>query len=105
MAATLDELKAQFTSRVTDPESGRETLSFDSLAYTAELRRLLIGRQTVTEEELIELATARAENVRTGLVETNPSLAGRVRLDNLQGVEADASGNVRMDVTLTTGPE
>ena len=105
VAATLDELKAQFTSRVTDPESGRETLSFDSLAYTAELRRLLIDRQTVTEEELIELATARAENVRTGLVETNPSLAGRVRLDNLQGVEADASGNVRMDVTLTTGPE
>ena len=75
---------------------------FDQLAYTAELRRQLIEQQLVSEEELVELASARAENVRAALAEASPELADRLRTRELQAVEAEEDGAVRMDVTLSS---
>ena len=100
--STLDELRAGFTTSTTDPESGRATSSFDSLAYTAELRRLLIELQTVSEEEMVALAKERAANGRSSLVTANENLTDRIRLGQLQAVEADQNGGVRMDVALST---
>jgi hypothetical protein len=97
---TLDELKTRFTQQTTDPESGRVTSSFDALAYTAELRRQLIDRQTVTEEEFVALARLRVDAVTAALVASNPELANRIQADSLQAVEAEEDGSVRMDVTL-----
>jgi uncharacterized protein involved in outer membrane biogenesis len=100
---TLDELRARFTLQTTDPESGRVTSSFDALAYTAELRRQLIDRQNVTEEEFVALARSRVDVVREALVATNPALADRIQAGSLQAVEAEDDGSVRMDVTLKAG--
>ncbi len=101
-SSTLDQLQADFTTSTTDPESGRATSSFDTLAYTAELRRQLIELQTVSEEEIVALAKDRADNVRSALVTANESLADRFRSGQLQAVEVDKDGSVRMDVALTT---
>ena len=57
----------------------------------------------MSDTELAALATARADTVRAAFVATNASLADRIRLGQRRAVEADESGGVRMDVTLTTG--
>jgi len=101
--ATSDELRARFTAATTDPESGRTTSGFDSLAYTAELRRLLIDRQAVTEDELVALARARSDNVGAAVVAVDEELAARIRPGSLEEVEATEDGDIRMDVKLTTG--
>ena len=103
--AAADELRTRFTSESADPETGRTTTTFDALAYTAELRRQLIERQSVTEQEFVGLARGRAGIVRSALVAIDATLEGRVRSDQLEATEADESGNVRMDVVLTTGDE
>ena len=104
-AGSLDELRARFTTETIDPETKRPAQSFDSLAYTAELRRQLVGRQVVAEEELLALATARAGNVRASLVAVEEGLAERIRTGQVQAVDAGDDEVVRMDVTLTTGNE
>ena len=88
---------------MTDPDSGRSTLRFDELAYTAELRRLLIDRQVVAEEALVAVAKARVDNVSAALVEANAALKDRTRTGQLQATEAEENGSVRMDITLTGG--
>jgi hypothetical protein len=100
----LDVLRDSYTTETTDPESGRPVQQFDGLAFTGELRRRLIEREVVEEEELVALAATRAENVRASLVAVNETLAARVRLKALQNVEAE-DDIIRMDVTLTTGDE
>ena len=101
--ATPDELRARFTAATTNPESGRTTSSFDSLAYTAELRRLLIDRQVVTEDELVALARTRSDNVGAAIIAVDEGLAARIRPGPLEEVEATDDGDIRMDVKLTTG--
>jgi uncharacterized protein involved in outer membrane biogenesis len=86
-------------------ESGRPTQSFDALAFTAELRRRLIDEQLITEEELVALATTRADNVRGSLVAVDESLDTRIRSGRLHAVEADEDGAVRMAVTLKAARE
>jgi hypothetical protein len=98
----LAELKDRFTTEARDPESGRLKSVFDTLAFTAELRRQLIDQQVVTEEELIALARARVDIVRVAMTEANAALAERVRAVELQAVEA-ADDSVRMDVALKAG--
>ena len=98
----LEVLKVQFTSEAVDPQTNRPVTQFDQLAYTAELRRQLIEKQSVSEEELVELASARAENVRAALAEASPELADRLRTREVQAVEAEEGGAVRMDVTLSS---
>ncbi len=78
---------------------------FDALAYTVELRSRLIDRQVVTEEELVALATTRADNARASLVAVDESLEMRIRSGELHAVEAGEDGVVRMDVTLKAARE
>jgi uncharacterized protein involved in outer membrane biogenesis len=98
----LDEIRARYTSQVTEPESGRPTSRFDRLAYTADLARQLIDQRVVTEEEFVALARARIDVVRTAMIAADPALAERIRAVKLQAVEAD-DDRVRMDVTLKAG--
>jgi uncharacterized protein involved in outer membrane biogenesis len=102
---TLDLLRTRFTTESIDDETGRPVQSFDALAFTAELRRLLIDEQVITEQELVALATARAENVRVSLISVDGSLASRIRSGELRAVGADKDGSVRMDVTLKAAKE
>jgi uncharacterized protein involved in outer membrane biogenesis len=100
---STDELKVRFTAETTDPESGRTTSEFDSLAFTAEMRRLLVERQTVTQEELLELAESRAESVRTAIVAVDGTLAERIQSGEMAEVEAEDDGSIRMDAALSSG--
>jgi uncharacterized protein involved in outer membrane biogenesis len=101
----LEALREQYTTDTIDTETGRATTKFDSLAYTTGLRRQLIDMQTVTEEELVALATARAGNVRESLVAVDEALDARIRSGQPQAVEPGAGERVRMNVTLATGNE
>jgi hypothetical protein len=95
-SGALEELKVRFTTTVTDPDSDRSTSRFDELAYTAELRRLLIDRQAVAEEELVAGGKARVDNV-------SEALEDRIRTGQLEATEAEEDGSIRMDITLTGG--
>ena len=99
----IDELRARFTLQTTDSGSGQPTSSFDSLAYIAELRRQLIDLQTVTEEDLVALARARVDAVRTALITMDPAMADRIQAGRLQAVDADGDGNVEMKLNLKAG--
>jgi hypothetical protein len=102
---SLDVLRTRFTTETIDEESGRPRQSFDALAYTAELRRRLIDEQLITDDELVALATTRADNVRGSLVAVDESLDSRIRSGELRDVEAEEDGAVRMDVALKAARE
>ena len=102
--AELDAMRAEFTSVEADPESGKQTESFDELAFVEELRRQLIEAQDVAEEELVTLARTRASNTESAVLEANAELAGQVAIVDLREEEVRSSDDsVRMKVSLTTG--
>jgi hypothetical protein len=74
----------------------------DALAYTENLRRLLLERQPLAEQELPELAAARASNARVAIIGTNPELGARIELVESSFVSRDDDEAVRMQLSLTT---
>ncbi len=100
----LDALQMQFTTTVTDEDSGRESEQFDATAYVAELERQLVETVEISESDLAELATLRAENAKAAVVAAGPELAERVTV--VAGTaEAKDGGEdaVRMKVSLSAG--
>jgi membrane-bound inhibitor of C-type lysozyme len=81
------------------------TMQFDSLAYTEALRGRLIDRQTISDDELRSLATARAQNVRDAILATNPELAPRIVVEQPAAAENDGDGNVLMPVQLSASED
>ena len=99
----MDALRAEFTSVVQDPDSGKESETFDELAFVEELRRQLIDAQDIAEEELVTLAQARAANTQAAVLAANAELAGQVAVVDLREEEVRGSDEaVRMKVSLTT---
>ena len=100
---TLDELRLRFMT--ISPAGGNEppAETFDQLAYTAELRRQLIDRQTVDEQEFVTLAGDRAANARAAILASDPLLDPRIVIGQPKAVDAEAGESIPMQVTLTTG--
>lgn len=99
--AVLEALRARFTLPVTANEAGGPGNRFDVLAYSSELRRQLIERRPLAEQELAGLATARAANVLAAVLEADDALAARVILGQLQAVEASEDEGIRMKVSIS----
>jgi non-canonical (house-cleaning) NTP pyrophosphatase len=75
---------------------------FDALAYAEHLRRLLVDRQPLSDQELSELAAARATNAREAIVTDSPELEARIEVVESNTVSRDESEPVRMQMVLTT---
>ncbi len=99
--AGLAELRAAHTTRAAD-ESTESGEQFDALAYTASLRDLLIERQPLPDQELSDLAIARANNVKTAIVGTHPEMEARLEIVESSTVSRDADEDIRMQMSLTT---
>ena len=97
----LAELRAEYTSS-TATEASESAEQFDALAYSEHLRRLLVDRQPLPEQELSDLATARATNAREAIVATSPELEARIEVVESTTVSRDKDEPVRMQMVLTT---
>ena len=99
-SASLVELRAANT--VAAAEGVEAERQFDALAYTENLRRLLVDRQPLTQQELSDLAVARANNVTAAIIGTNPELEARLEIVESSSVSRDDDEDVRMQMSLTT---
>ena len=99
-SASLVELRAANT--VAAAEGVEAERQLDALAYTENLRRLLVDRQPLTQQELSDLAVARANNVTAAIIGTNPELEARLEIVESSSVSRDDDEDVRMQMSLTT---
>jgi hypothetical protein len=99
-SASLVELRAANT--VAAAEGVEAERQLDALAYTENLRRLLVDRQPLTQQELSDLAVARANNVAAAIIGTNPELEARLEIVESSSVSRDDDEDVRMQMSLTT---
>lgn len=100
----LEILRQSFFSASADAEDADAGV-FDEVAYVAELRRLMVARQPLLEEDLVALATERAANAQAAVLAVDATLQSRVRVVGNSEVEGDADQPVRMQVTLTVDTE
>ncbi|MDJ0926997.1 MAG: DUF748 domain-containing protein [Gammaproteobacteria bacterium] len=86
--------------RPVDPArpDGRQTL--DELAYTAQLRELLIAAEAVTAQDLEELAVARAGAIQTALTADGQLAAERITLVDRQDAKLDEGGWIPLKLKL-----
>lgn len=96
----LEQLRAQFT---TEGEVAGDAPVFDETAYYRDLRRLLIEALPIDEADLRELASARAETIRTLLVDEVGVDAGRVKI--VDPVEVKPTGEAWVQVELDVTAE
>ena len=98
----LDALRLQFTTLV-EAEGQNPTETFDNLSYSSELRRQLIDLQSIDDNELTQLATARAKALKAGLIEINNKLEQRIIVaENTTAAQKDGKP-IEMKVTLKSG--
>jgi hypothetical protein len=98
--ASLAEIRDEYTSSAATDASGAEE-KFDALAYAEHLRRLLVDRQPLSDQELSELAAARAANAREAIVTASPELGARIEVVESTTVSRDEGEPVRMQMVLT----
>jgi uncharacterized protein involved in outer membrane biogenesis len=84
-----------------DKPDGRQVL--DEPAYTAALQELLIEAEDITEEDLDDLATARANAVRDEVTADSRVDANRVTVTAMLVTEIGADGWVPMQLELSSG--
>ena len=99
--ANLDALRSQYTTVSAETE---DTV-FDSVAYSAELRRQVIEQQDVTDAELAELANQRSANTRDAITAIAPDLETRIVVGEPGPGELSDDQMVRMKVTLSVSSE
>ena len=98
--ASLAEIRDEYTSSAATDASGAEE-KFDALAYAEHLRRLLVDRQPLSDQELSELAAARAANAREAIVTASPELGARIEVVESTTVSRGEGEPVRMQMVLT----
>ena len=104
-AQKLDELRLQFTSPAEVEGQTESGTSLDNLAYANELRAQLIALQSVTEQDLSSLASARAMALKTALVAIDKSLQERVSIADNLAVTGEPGAPVKMAVKLGSKTE
>ncbi len=102
-AQTLEEMRMQFTTMVEIDGEAEPVPNLDKLAYAAKIREQLINSQAIDENDLAELASARAETLRAALLALDATLQERVLIaENLAVSRAeDEDETVNMKVTLS----
>lgn len=99
-AQTLEDLRMQFTTMVEVEGQTEPVASFDRLAFSAEIRKRLIEAQVVDAQDLAELATARAEALKTTLLAINASLQDRILIAENTITTRQGGESIKMLITL-----
>jgi hypothetical protein len=87
--SVLAKIRATNTSTAETPDSDGTPSGFDPIAYAADLRRELIGMQTLRESALTDLASERAKNLKLAVVAQDATLIERVRITGTREVGED----------------
>jgi hypothetical protein len=99
-AQTLEDLQVQFTTMIEVEGQTEPVASVDRLAFAGEIRKQLIDAQVVDPQELSELATARAEALKTALIAIDENLQDRVLIaENTSATRQDGE-SIEMQITL-----
>jgi len=98
----LDELRARFTTQTTDEDDQPVATDFDQLSYSNEIRRQLIGNQSLPDAALASLATERAENTRLAILEHDETLQDRISIIETGSVTKEPDEMIKMKVALST---
>ena len=101
----LEELQQQFTSLVAVEGQAEPIASFDALAYTNALRAKLVALQVIDDSDLVALANARAEALKTALLAINAELQARVQITESQEITRAQDEPIQMKVTLASNSE
>ncbi|HNP34846.1 MAG TPA: DUF748 domain-containing protein [Woeseiaceae bacterium] len=99
--ATLEAMRQSFTTAPLDDKGKPGKEQFDAPAYAAELERVLVERQTVSEQDLRELANQRATNLRDAITLLNPGLANRLVIAQPKEISKGNDDAIEMKVTLS----
>jgi hypothetical protein len=102
---SLDALRQGFTMAPLDEDGQPGEAKFDSVAYTAELRRLLIDRQPVSDTEFAALAEQRASAVQAAITAIEPGLANRIAMQPPREIGKDKDSAIAMELVLSAGSE
>lgn len=101
-AEALDSIRMQFIT----PASEEETeATLDELAFVNEVRRQLIELQQLSDADLAQLAGERASNVQAALLETDPTLANRINIVEVEAITRDTGEPLQMNVTLAVAED
>ena len=98
----LEEVQKLFTTLVEVEGQSEPVEKFDSLAYTGELRKQLIDRQTLENNALDNLASARANALKTALVKIDEGLNERVVIKENTAISKEDGESIEMKVTLSS---
>jgi hypothetical protein len=99
--AGLAEMRAEYTTSAANEGSVTEE-KIDALAYADHLRRMLVDRQPLSDQELSDLAAARAINTKEAIVAASPELEARIEVLESTTVSRDEDEAARMQMVLTT---
>jgi len=97
---SLENLLVQFTTMVEVEGQTELVASVDRLALAGEIRKQLIDAQVVDEQKLNELATARAEALKTALLAIDADLQDRVLIAENATVTRQDGESIEMQITL-----
>ena len=84
---SLDSVKALHTTQAADDPEAEP--AFDQLAYAGDLRDRLLEAEPVTAEDLLALATARAETIRSAFLASGQFAENRVIVSEPKEVESE----------------
>jgi hypothetical protein len=101
----LDNPEGAPTIRVQEIFTNFQLSSLFRLAYASELRAQLVALQTITEQDLTTLASARSMALKTALVAIDESLQERVSITDNLAVTREQGALVKMAVTLGSKSE
>ena len=84
---TLESLKAAHTAPPADDPEGKPVL--DELAYAGDMRDRLLAAEIISDQELADLAMARANAIRTAFLASGQIAENRVVIAEPTEVESD----------------
>jgi uncharacterized protein involved in outer membrane biogenesis len=93
---TLESLKASHTVPPADDPEGKPVL--DDLAYAADLRDRLLASEEVSEQDLSNLALARAEAIRTAFLASGEFDESRIVMAGAKEVESEDGEWVKLEL-------
>jgi hypothetical protein len=99
---TLDTIKQPYISLKVVEGQDEPAVKLDRLAYSNELRRLLIANRPVSDNALDTLASKRAENTRAALLKLDSSLQERITIGENSLISKENGGPVKMKVKLSS---
>jgi hypothetical protein len=95
-----ESLKITHTAPPADDPEGKQVL--DELAYATDLWKRLLESEVISEQDLADLATARAEVIKTAFLANGQFDGGRIVITETQEVESEDGEWVKLELAVAS---